>query len=166
MPNQPTVKCRQCGKPISRDIAIVLKERVYFCSEQCKQDYIDAHTHKPKSVVVKPPPKQMADRQKLLDYIHRIAPTVNMRLVVGQLTNLMRDNPDMTFGGIAYTIQYLIKSGFDMSESPLGMVKYRYDEAANYYKWLKQAKENIEQWQDNDGVETIVKREYEEDVFK
>ena len=30
-----------------------------------------------------------------------------------------------------------------MSISPLGLVPYYYDEAANYYKWLRQIKNHI-----------------------
>ena len=53
----------------------------------------------------------------------------------------------------------------DISKSPLGLVKYKYDECKKYYTWLNQVKQNIQQWQAEDGVETIVKKNDEEDVF-
>lgn len=89
-----------------------------------------------------------------------------MRLIGIQLAQLMEDNPDMTYGGIAYTIRYIHKElGKDISQSPLGLVKYKYDECKKYYTWLNQVRQNIQQWQAEDGVETIVKRNDEEDVF-
>ena len=53
----------------------------------------------------------------------------------------------------------------DISKSPLGLVKYKYDECKKYYAWLNQVRQNIQQWQAEDGVETIVKKNDEEDVF-
>ena len=33
------MKCRQCGKEITKENAIQIKTRLYACSEKCKQDY-------------------------------------------------------------------------------------------------------------------------------
>ena len=98
----PTIKCRQCGKSTPKQDAIEYKPKFYFCCEQCKQDYINAHAVKSKA-------ESKDDRRKLLDYIHQIAPDANMRLVGIQLAQLMKDNPDMTYGGIAYTLIFIYK---------------------------------------------------------
>jgi hypothetical protein len=37
------MKCRQCGKEITKENAIQIKSRLYACSEKCKQDYEKAH---------------------------------------------------------------------------------------------------------------------------
>ena len=106
---EKTIKCRQCGKSAPKQDAIEYKPKFYFCCEQCKQDYINAHTVKPKT-------ESKDDRRKLLDYIRQVAPDANMRLVSIQLAQLMKDNPDMTYGGIAYTIRYIHKEqGLDIS---------------------------------------------------
>lgn len=157
---EKTIKCRQCGRSAPKQGAIEYKPRHYFCCEQCKQDYIDSHTANPK-------PESKDDRRKLLDYIHQAAPDANMRLVGIQLAQLMKDNPDMTYGGIAYTIRYIHKElDKDVSQSPLGLVKYKYDECKKYYTWLNQVKQNIQQWQAEDGVDVVIKRNDEEDVFE
>ena len=159
MSKPPTIKCRQCGKSTPKQDAIEYKPKFYFCCEQCKQDYINAHAVKSKQ-------ESKDDRRKLLDYIRQVAPDANMRLVGIQLAQLMKDNPDMTYGGIAYTIRYIHKElGKDVSKSPLGLVKYKYDECKKYYTWLNQVRQNIQQWQAEDGVEVIVKKNDEEDVF-
>ena len=49
MGKPPTLKCRQCGKSTLKQDAIEYKPKFYFCCEQCKQDYINAHTVKPKT---------------------------------------------------------------------------------------------------------------------
>ena len=52
-----------------------------------------------------------------------------------------------------------------MSISPLGLVPYYYDEAANYYKWLRQIKNHIIAYDFVQNEETIIKTIKEEDVF-
>ena len=92
------MKCRQCGKEITKENAIQIKTRLYACSEKCKQDYEKAHA-----------PQDNVDngRKMLFDYIKTVAPDVNFRLVGIQLANLMKEYPDMTYNGIAYTIKYI-----------------------------------------------------------
>ena len=155
MPKEKIVKCRQCGKSKLKQDAIEYKPKFYFCCEQCKQNYINAHAVKPKT-------ESKDDRRKLLDYIRQVAPDANI-----QLAQLMKDNPDMTYGGIAYTIRYIHKElGKDISQSPLGLVKYKYDECKKYYTWLNQVRQNIQQWQAEDGVNVVIKKNDEEDVFR
>ena len=151
------IKCRVCNKQIDKSQAIQIRSRVYVCCDECKQVY------ESKSSTTKPVNN---GRKKLLDYIHQIAPNANMRLVGIQLAQLMKDNPDMTYGGIAYTIRYIHNElGKDISQSPLGLVKYKYDECKKYYAWLNQIKQNIQQWQAEDGVDVVIKKNNEEDVF-
>ena len=92
------MKCRQCGKEITKENAIQIKTRLYACSEKCKQDYEKSHA-----------PQDNVDngRKMLFDYIKTVAPDVNFRLVGIQLANLMKEYPDMTYNGIAYTIKYI-----------------------------------------------------------
>ena len=81
-----------------------------MCSEKCKQDYEKAHA-----------PQDNVDngRKMLFDYIKTVAPDVNFRLVGIQLANLMKEYPDMTYNGIAYTIKYIKNYlGLDVSETP------------------------------------------------
>lgn len=52
-----------------------------------------------------------------------------------------------------------------MSISPLGLVPYYYDEAANYYKWLRQIKNHIIAYDFVQNEETVIKTIKEEDVF-
>lgn len=152
------IKCRVCNKRIDKSQAIQIKSRVYVCCDECRQVY------ESKGSTTKPVTN---DRKKLLDYIRQVAPNANMRLVGIQLAQLMKDNPDMTYGGIAYTIRYIHKElGKDISKSPLGLVKYKYDECKKYYSWLNQVRQNIQQWQVEDVVATIMKRNDEEDVFR
>ena len=119
MSKPPTIKCRQCGKSTPKQDAIEYKPKYYFCCEQCKQDYSNAHAVKPKT-------ESKDDRRKLLDYIRQIAPNANMRLVGIQLAQLMKDNPDMTYRKKKNNIRYIHKEqGLDISKSPLGLVMYK-----------------------------------------
>lgn len=141
------MKCRQCGKEITKENAIQIKTRLYACSEKCKQDYEKAHA-----------PQDNVDngRKMLFDYIKTVAPDVNFRLVGIQLANLMKEYPDMTYNGIAYTIKYIKNYlGLDVSETPLGLVKYKYDEAHRYWQWRTTAKKSIKNTPISDDEQTI-----------
>lgn len=141
------MKCRQCGKEITKENAIQIKTRLYACSEKCKEDYEKAHA-----------PQNNVDngRKMLFDYIGSISPNVNYRLIGIQLANLMKEYPDMTYGGIAYTIKYIKNYlGLDVSETPLGLVKYKYDEAHRYWEWRKSTRKSIKNTPISDDEQTI-----------
>ena len=75
---------------------------------------------------------------------------------VKQLANLMKEYPDMTYNGIAYTIKYIKNYlGLDVSETPLGLVKYKYDEAHRYWQWRTTAKKSIKNTPISDDEQTI-----------
>lgn len=141
------MKCRQCGKEITKENAIQIKTRLYACSEKCKEDYEKAHA-----------PQNNVDngRKMLFDYIGSISPNVNYRLIGIQLANLMKEYPDMTYNGIAYTIKYIKNYlGLDVSETPLGLVKYKYDEAHRYWEWRKSTRKSIKNTPISDDEQTI-----------
>ena len=95
-------------------------------------------------------------RYFIKDYIKTVAPDVNFRLVGIQLANLMKEYPDMTYNGIAYTIKYIkYYLGLDVSETPLGLVKYKYDEAHRYWQWRTTAKKSIKNTPISDDEQTI-----------
>lgn len=151
------VKCRQCGQQIDRDNAIKMANGYYVCSEKCEEQWQDEH---------KPKAKQAADdRKQLLERIKSVAPNANMRLISIQLALLMKDNPDMTYGGIWYTMIYLQNNGYDLTKSPLGLVKYKYDESRKHYEWQIQMKQQVSTWQQDDAEVEIIKKDMEDEVF-
>ena len=149
------MKCRQCGKEMDKSDAIQIKQRIYVCSCECKEAYDKAH---------KPQDNANKDRKMLLDYIKSISPDANFRIIGSQLANLMKENPDMTYSGIAYTIRYMNSIGLDVKKSPLGLVKYKYDEAYLYWKWQKEMKRNVAAWHPVENKEIVIKNK-PEDIF-
>ena len=129
------IKCRICNKQIDKSQATQIKPKIYVCCDECKQAYESKG---------KPTKPVNNVRKELLDYISRICPNTNFVVISSQLKKMMADCPKMTYGGIKYTIWYIANhTSKDVSISPLGLVPYYYDEAANYYKWLRQIKNQI-----------------------
>lgn len=151
------IKCRICNKQIDKSQAIQIKPRIYVCCDECKRVY--ESKGKPTKLVNN-------GRKELLDYINQICPNANFVVISSQLKKMMTDCPKMTYGGIKYTIWYIANhAGKDVSISPLGLVPYYYDEAANYYKWLRQIKNQIIAYDFVQNEETVIKTIREEDVF-
>lgn len=149
------IKCRICNKQIDKSQAIQIKPRIYVCCDECKRVYESK---------VKPPVNK--GRKELFDYISQICPNANFVIISSQLKKMMVDCPKMTYGGIKYTIWYISNhAGKDVSISPLGLVPYYYDEAANYYKWLRQIKNQIIAYDFVQNEETVIKTIKEENVF-
>lgn len=151
------IKCRIYNKQIDKSQAIQIKLRIYVCCDECKQAY------ESKGKLTKPVNN---GRKELLDYIGKICPNANFVVISSQLKRMMADCPKMTYGGIKYTIWYIANhAGKDVSISPLGLVPYYYDEAANYYKRLRQIKNQIVTYVFVQNEETVIKTIKEENVF-
>lgn len=151
------IKCRICNKQIDKSQAIQIKPRIYVCCDECKQAY------ESKGKLTKPVNN---GRKELLDYIGKIYPNANFVVISSQLKRMMADCPKMTYGGIKYTIWYIANHvGKDVSISPLGLVPYYYDEAGNYYKRLRQIKNQIVTYVFVQNEETVIKTIKEENVF-
>ena len=153
----PKVKCCQCGKQIDRNDAKKMANGYYVCSELCEERWQDAHKSKEN------PNGDM--RKKLFAYIKEQAPNADMRVTSIQLAKMLKDNTDMTYGGVLYTLMYLRSLGYDLSKSPLGLVPYKYNEAWRHYEWQRAMKRQVAAWNQNDDEVEIIKRNVEEEVF-
>lgn len=158
MPKPKQVKCRQCGKQIERDIARKMSNGYYVCSEKCEKQWQDEHTPKPKV-------NSADNRHALFTLIKGFAPDSNMRIISIQLAKMMKDNPDMTYGGITQTLYYLRDNGYDLSKSPLGLIPYKYDDARKHWEWKRAMRKQVAGWVPADDDAVIVRRDKEEDVF-
>lgn len=155
MPKQ--VKCRQCGKMIDKPAAIQLPNGYYMCSEQCRDEWMAAHTPKPK------PTTSPDDRTALLDYIKQLDPNVNFMVVAVQLKRMIADY-GMTYAGMRYALWY----GVNIANKPykgVGILPYIYNDAKNYWQWQQRMKQQVGDWIPQDDDTVIVRRDKEEDVF-
>lgn len=151
------IKCKICNKQIDKSQAIQIKPKVYVCCDECKRAY-ESKNKSTKSV--------NNGRKELLDYISQICPNANFVIISSQLKKMMADYPKMTYGGIKYTIWYIKNHiGKDVSVTPLGLVPYFYQEAEDYYKWLKAIRRQIISYDIILDEEIVLKTEKEEDVF-
>lgn len=156
MPKPKQIKCRQCGKQISKDAAIKLSNGWYVCSDACAEAWVAAH---------KPQPKQSEPdaRKALLDYIKSLDPDANFPAIAVQLKRMMVEH-GMTYAGMRYALWYSI----NIKELPykgIGILPYVYDESRRYWNWKQRMKQQVSTWKPQDDEAVIVRQDKEEDVF-
>lgn len=114
-----------------------------------------------------PPSKSEMERKALFDYLSKIwVGEINYGQIGAQLKKMITDNPEMTYGGIQYTIWYA-KNHQGMQINSIGIVPYLYDEARAYCRWLANIKKQVKEWK-NEEKEIVIAsaiREEEENVF-
>lgn len=146
------VKCKQCGKEIDKDLAIVIKPRFFVCSEECKQKYLE---------------KAIDPRKELLDYIDKnFNKPINWVLITAQLKNMTsgRINVFYSYDEIKYVLWYILK--IEKKEvNDLGCISYFYDKAKRYYQWKRDMEEKVKKWKFKDEEKMIYKKEKEEKIF-
>lgn len=110
--------------------------------------------------------KAKEDRKALTSYLEKIWDgKINYAMVNSQLKKMIEDNPSMTYGGIQYTVWYAINHQ-NMKISSLGIVPFLYNEAENYYKWLRNIKKQVKEWKkDEKEVDVYMSRDRKEDIF-
>lgn len=153
------VKCRNCGKQIERDLAIVISNRRYVCSNECKNELENK---------AKPNSNQSEERKELISYLTKLSVgKINYPKETALLKKMLKENPNFSISGIKYTIWYLVKiekkkiNGF-------GLVPYYYEKAAKYYFNLQKAKKKIKEAkfkQDEEIVIVKTNKYIEEDIF-
>lgn len=156
------VKCRQCGKEIDKDNAVVIRPKMYACSEECKTAYVVAHSmEKPKPAINTPP----APMRQLTDYVQTYAPHTDWIRFGAQAKKLMADY-GITPQGIQYTLWY-IKYYLEknIKGDGLSLVPFYYEEAKRHYLWKKQMKQNISEWEHKDKEVIVAKSDKKEDIF-
>ena len=156
MANQ-MIKCRQCGKQISKSEAIEFKSKMYMCSDKCVEAWQIAHVAK------QPLNKQANDRTALLDYVKRLDPNANFMVITAQLKRMITDY-GMTYAGMRYALWYSV----NIANKPykgVGILPYIYEDAKKYWQWQQRMKQQVADWMPQDDDDVIVRRDVEEDVF-
>jgi hypothetical protein len=146
------VKCRQCGKEIDKNAAILIKSKMYVCSEDCKSSYFNKT-------------KTPAPMRQLTDYVQAYAPDTDWIRFTAQTKKMISDY-GITPQGIQYTLWY-IKCYLEknIKGDGLSLVPFYYEEAKRYYVWKKKMKQNISEWEQKDIEIVVSKTNKEEDIF-
>ena len=161
-----TVKCRFCKKIISKSQAYKVGDRTYYCDEKCYKKQQDKNKYKA--------PKIKSDgtdnpRRMLTDYIQELYVNqgydkhdIDWKFITAQIKNFMKEDKSITYGGIKYTLQYLVniedKNLFDSDNfngSILNLVPTNYMKAKKYCEEMIRLKKEIENFQFEDKVVTI-----------
>ena len=121
-----TVKCHHCNEQVDRKEAIKYKNYNYHphCYEQKKA------------------------RDELSDYICRLFGLKRPGPVIyAQISQLMEENKDFSYCGIKQALIYyyeILKNPVkDQYKNTIGIVRYVYDDAQEYYKSLDEKRINI-----------------------
>ena len=163
-----TVKCRFCKKIIPKAQAYKVSAQTYYCDEECYKKQMDKNKYKS--------PRKKSDgtenlRRKLTDYIQELyinqgydKHDIDWKLITAQIKNFMKDDSSITYGGIKYTLWYLVniedKNLFDSDNfngSILNLVPTCYMKAKKYCEDMIKLKKEIEDFQFEDKVVTIHK---------
>lgn len=151
------VKCRQCGKMVDKPNAIKLPNGFYMCSEQCRDEWIEAHAPKPK------PPVPPESRTELLDYIKQLDPDTNFIVATAQLKRMVSDY-GMTYAGMRYALWYSINVA-NRQYKGISVLPYVYEDAKKYWDWQQRMKQQVADWMPQDDDAVIVRRDVEEEIF-
>lgn len=158
------MKCKCCGKEISKDKAIQYKPYVYFCSEEClnnyKQKQIDKTTKKKNYIADKDTP-----RRNLTDYIQKYyinngwsKTAINWNMIGSQISNLIKEY-GFTYDGIRLTLYYMaeVKQENLLSDtgSILNLVPYEYQNAEQYWKQIKRIQKATAQFDFSDDIKEV-----------
>ena len=163
-----TVKCRFCKKPILKTQAYKVGDKTYYCNEECYKKQMDKNKYKA--------PKVKSDgteniRRKLTDYIQELYVNqgydkhdIDWKFLTAQIKNFMKDDKNITYGGIKYTLWYLVniedKNLFDSDNfngSILNLVPTSYMKAKKYCEEMIKLKKEIDDFQFEDKIITIHK---------
>lgn len=156
MATERIIKCRQCGRQISKDAAIKLSKGWYVCSDACAEAWKAAHAPKPKQ-------SEPDDRKALLDYIKSLDPNANFTAIAVQLKRMTVEY-GMTYAGMRYALWYSIAVK-ELPYKGIGILLYVYDESRRYWNWQQQMKQQVSVWKPQDDEAVIVRQDNEEDVF-
>ena len=104
------------------------------------------------------------DKNQLIEYYTNISNQNIPQGVIGvTLNRLIVENPNMTYGGIAYTLWY-IKTHKELPIESIWIVPYYYNEAQSYYENNLRLKNEIAKWNIDEEIE--LKKQWKgEDVF-
>lgn len=81
-----------------------------------------------------------------MDYIKEVIPNPNWGMISKQIKKMMEDDKSITYKGIKYTMWYAINHQ-GMQLDSLGVVPHLYNDAKKYYKWLKDIKKKVGEWE-------------------
>lgn len=143
------MKCKCCGKEISKDKAIRYKPYVYFCSEECLNNY----------------KQKQIDKRNLTDYIQKYyinngwsKTAINWNMIVSQISNLIKKY-GFTYNGIRLTLYYMaeVKQENLLSDtgSILNLVPYEYQNAKQHWKQIKRIQKATAQFDFSDDIKEV-----------
>lgn len=111
------VICKYCNEKFDRDTVPCKSIGRRYAHKDCKPTI--------------PSPREKAQRQEILDYIHSINPSANFALIGSQLSNLAKK---MKYDEIYLTIRYAVEDWhWDFSKGGIGFVEKSRNEARDYW---------------------------------
>ncbi len=166
-----TVKCRFCKKEIDKDTAYSVELGRYYCNEEHKQLQENKIKYKAPKVNKDGEPN---DRRMLTDYIQEQFVNegwdkhdINWTLMMAQIKNIQKDNPNLNYNWIRYCLWYLIEIKHqnlfnnEFNGSILNLVPFTYNEAYAYYKESKNIKKELENYTEDTERKVIFRTKAE-----
>lgn len=107
------------------------------------------------------------DKKALLDYFASVCcDSINYAIYNKQLKEIKKEYKDYTYKGMKYCLWY-IHEHQNIPIKSIAIVPYYYEESKKYYKWLKNIKDSLKNYNANQEKErTIVRQEMEESIFE
>ena len=160
-----TVKCKYCGKEISREDAYSIRKGMYYCNEEHYLSSIEKKQnntkHSYKSV-------KGSDRRMFTDklqnlYVYKYGwdkKKINWQIIMSQCSNILKNNPNWTYDTISYIIWYMQEIlGLNLickesNWSPLSLVEYYALDAETCYNECCAVTESVNNYTDDTIVVT------------
>ena len=149
MAKDQEVKCRYCGKVITKNVAVSERKGVYYCSHTClnsaKQNRLNKTLKNFKS-------EKDTDRRLATDYIQQLYfdqgydnESIPWIMIGSQMKNMLDENTDWNYATIYYVLWYMneiAEVNVMNGSSPLNLVPYYYAESRDFFFQTNVIKDN------------------------
>lgn len=161
------IKCKQCGQTSDRDKAVKISDRIYCCSKECAEMFLESKNNKKKNYKsVKGTARESCTDYIQALYIQNNTPKNKIRweIIGSQLSNMLKEHKNWNYSTIKFTLQYMNDIAgvnlFDGSQGTiLNLVPFYVDEAKDYYFELQDIKKAVNEFEFNDEVIVVKKSE-------
>lgn len=157
------VKCRYCGKLISKETAYSIKKGQYFCNEN---HYLSSLEKKKNKTNHSYKSAEGSDRRIFTDaiqdlYVNKYGwnkKKINWQILMSQCSKILKDNPTWTYDTILYIIWYMqeiLELNLISAEShwsPLSLVDFYALDAELYYNECEKVSKSANNYSDDTVV--------------
>ena len=148
-----TVKCRNCGKEIQKELAYKVGKASYYCDINCYNEVIDKR-NKNKRIYE---PGLEAERREYTDYIQKIylengydKSEIPWTLLMSQTKNILLENTAWSYVTLQYILSYMYEIlcvdlfAEESNGSILSLLPFYGIEAEQYFRKCENIKEQVE----------------------